>query len=137
MSSRFARTFVALAAALVAWLVASPAHASAPLCDPRGATVIAPAPQLQAPQTVLDAAAPAPSDDGTCEANECEQRGWEHGRVPVPEARGSSSDGESLASRSAGPAIETLFSGLQPRPDDGAAGERSGERVRVDRPPRG
>ncbi|MCL2725117.1 MAG: hypothetical protein FWD69_11835 [Polyangiaceae bacterium] len=44
------RAFVTLAAFVVAWLVASPAVAftsRAPVCDPRGAIMFAPPPQLQ------------------------------------------------------------------------------------------
>lgn len=54
------RTFVTLATFAVAWLVASPAQASAPapVCDPRGAIMFAPPPQMQDPEQSLDVVAP-------------------------------------------------------------------------------
>ncbi len=66
---RWVRTVFAFAIALSAWMVAMPARAAtlstpdggfagpaqrAPMCDDRAATMFAPAPQLQAPQTSLD-----------------------------------------------------------------------------------
>lgn len=38
----------------VVWLVVSPAQAMAPLCDPRGAIVFAPPPQIQDEERSLD-----------------------------------------------------------------------------------
>ena len=62
---------------LFVWTLARPALASAPLCDPRGATVFAPAPQLQQPLTSIDV-----------EANECtrptlDPRSVDHGGAPA------------------------------------------------------
>ena len=55
------RAFVTLATFAVVWLVASPAQASAgraPVCDPRGAIMFAPPPQMQDPEQSLDVVAP-------------------------------------------------------------------------------
>ena len=67
---RWVRTVLAFTIALAAWVVVTPASAAsgmtssvveppfaggrAPLCDDRAATMFAPAPQLQAPQTSID-----------------------------------------------------------------------------------
>jgi hypothetical protein len=136
MVSRWSRIFVAVATALVAWLVATPARASAPLCDPRGATMIAPAPELQAPATSLDAAAPvSDSDDAPCSVAAASGRAWSNGRAPSP--AGSSA----FATSAALPASALRLGVDSPRvgscvPVEDAGGERSGERARVDRPPR-
>lgn len=49
-----ARTLLALTAGLLVWIVARPAFASAPMCDPRAATTFAPAPILDAPSASVD-----------------------------------------------------------------------------------
>jgi hypothetical protein len=54
MGRAWAHRIVAFAFALAAWVVARPALAAAPLCDPRGAVTFAPAPQLQAPLASVD-----------------------------------------------------------------------------------
>ena len=51
------RIFVTLATFSVVWMVASPARAAAPLCDPRGAIMFAPPPQMQDPEQSLDVVA--------------------------------------------------------------------------------
>jgi hypothetical protein len=43
-----------LAIAIAAFIIVSPARAAAPLCDPRGATMLAPPPQLQEIPTSID-----------------------------------------------------------------------------------
>lgn len=52
------RIFVTLATFTVVWMVASPAQAAAPVCDPRGAIMFAPPPQMQDPEQSLDVVAP-------------------------------------------------------------------------------
>jgi len=52
------RAFVTLATFAVVWFVASPAQAAAPVCDPRGAIMFAPPPQMQDPEQSLDVVAP-------------------------------------------------------------------------------
>ena len=61
---RLLRIFVTLATFTVVWMVASPAQAAAPLCDPRGAIMFAPPPQMQDPEQSLDVVAPCdPRED--------------------------------------------------------------------------
>jgi hypothetical protein len=52
--SPWVRRVVVVAAGLVAWLVAVPAFAAAPLCDDRGAIMLAPAPILDTPSASVD-----------------------------------------------------------------------------------
>lgn len=54
VSTRVARYAVAVATMLAAWLVSFSARAEAPLCDTRGATTFAPAPQLQEMPVSID-----------------------------------------------------------------------------------
>lgn len=58
MSRHILRTFVALATFAVVWMSSGRAMAQttyrAPLCDPRGATTLAPPPQVQALEISLD-----------------------------------------------------------------------------------
>jgi hypothetical protein len=56
MPRRLGRILVAFATAFAAWIVATPARAAAPVCDPHAATGVAPAPVLQLPETYLDVA---------------------------------------------------------------------------------
>lgn len=58
------RAFVTLATFAVVWLVACPAQAAAPVCDPRGAIMFAPAPQMQDLEQSMDVVAPC---DGRAE----------------------------------------------------------------------
>lgn len=61
------RIFVTIATFSVVWMVASPAQAfttHAPVCDPRGAIMFAPPPQMQDPEQSLDVVAPC---DGRAE----------------------------------------------------------------------
>ena len=66
MPRRWLRGMFVVLVTLAAWLVARPSFAStpssldAPLCDDRGATVIARPPTLVTPQTSIDVAAPDP-----------------------------------------------------------------------------
>ena len=132
MPTRWTRFVVAFAAALVAWLVATPARASAPLCDPRGATMIAPAPELEEHVTSLDAAAPA--DDAPCGAALAAGRAWRGGSVPAPELSRGSAPTFALTS-DVHPAVGAAC-GASRTSRASADGERPGERGRVDRPPR-
>jgi hypothetical protein len=52
--SPWVRRCLTLASILVVWLVARPAAASAPLCDDRGASALAPLPVLDAPNASLN-----------------------------------------------------------------------------------
>jgi hypothetical protein len=98
------------------------------MCDPRGATAIAPAPQLQQPETSLDVAAP----------DDCAQRldalgGVEDGRGPSGVQELSSADPAmpSAAPKMIAPPFVRICA-----PEDSVRGTRSGARARVDRPPR-
>jgi len=54
MSPRFLRILLALTTFALVWVVVKPAYAAAPLCDPRGATMFAPPPQIQDTEQSLD-----------------------------------------------------------------------------------
>ncbi len=54
MRSRLLRILFALTTFALVWLVVKPAYAAAPVCDPRGATMFAPPPQIQDPEQSLD-----------------------------------------------------------------------------------
>jgi len=99
MASRWIYRIITLVAAMFVWLAAGEARAEAPLCDPRGATVFAPAPQLQDAELTLSLG----------ESNDC---------VPIDEAislresRGghaewSASSAEDAAITGSAPAIAT------------------------------
>jgi hypothetical protein len=52
--ARWARSLVMVAAGLLVWLAAGRAFAAAPLCDDRGAIMLAPAPVLDTPVASVD-----------------------------------------------------------------------------------
>jgi hypothetical protein len=122
---------VAFAAALAVWAIATPAFAAAPLCDPRGATGIAPAPQLQQPETSIDVGQ-APDE---CDLFVVGTESIDHGRAPQPvPPLGAEMD----------PLVPGVVAAIVPAGSvesfarDGTPGSaRAGARSRVDRPPRG
>ena len=122
---------VAFAAALAVWAIATPAFAAAPLCDPRGATGIAPAPQLQQPETSIDVGQ-APDE---CDLFVVGTESIDHGRAPQPvPPPGAEMD----------PLVPGVVAKIAPAASvesfarDGTPGSaRAGARARVDRPPRG
>jgi hypothetical protein len=68
---RWLRIVVSLIAATLVWLVAGSARANAPLCDSRGATMFAPNPTLEEPNTSVDVGqvddcAGAQANDAAC-----------------------------------------------------------------------
>jgi hypothetical protein len=130
MLSRWGRLMLAFAAALAVWAIATPAFAAAPLCDPRGATGIAPAPQLQQPESSLDVGQAADDCDGfnTLTAS------FDDGRAPEP-APASAPQDELVPN--VAPVIALAASGGSFARDGTSASERAGARSRVDRPPRG
>jgi hypothetical protein len=130
MFSRWVRLFVAVTTALVAWLVAAPAYASAPLCDVRGATAIAPAPQLQEPMTSLDVAAP---DENECSESAITARALHDGRAPVPASPIASSD--SVVPNVTPEVFDAPVVLLGPA-RSACLGARDGDHARLDRPPR-
>jgi len=54
----WARSLIVVAVGLVVWLAAKPASAAAPLCDDRGAIMLAPPPTLDAPVSSIDLGEP-------------------------------------------------------------------------------
>jgi hypothetical protein len=84
MRGRLFRALITLATFAVVWLVAVPARASAPVCDPRGAIMFAPPPQIQDEERSIEATdaceAPSPLDV----ANLVRDRG---GRIEISFAR--------------------------------------------------
>ena len=120
---------VAFAAALAVWAIATPAFAAAPLCDPRGATGIAPAPQLQQPETSIDIGE-APEDCGLLSQV---ATSIEHGRAPQPVPPGA---GQNRLVPSVAAAISPAASTESFARDGTTGSERAGARSRVDRPPR-
>jgi len=129
MLSRWARFMVAFATALAVWVIATPARATAPLCDPHGATGIAPAPTLQQPETSIDIGAP---DD--CDVVLALTTAVDDGRAPEPSPPSAARE---PAVPSAVPVV--AFSACSALRETGSAvgSERAGARARVDRPPRG
>jgi hypothetical protein len=120
---------VAFAAALAVWAIATPAFAAAPLCDPRGATGIAPAPQLQQPETSIDVGQAADE----CDVFVVGTESVDHGRAPQPVPPGAEMD----------PSVAGIVAAVAPAVSvesfarDGTPGSaRAGARSRVDRPPR-
>ena len=134
MFPRWFRLLVAAATALCAWVVATPARAAAPMCDQRGATVFAPAPQLQPIQTSLDIAPPESADESDCFAR----------LAHATSASGSHAPQAPAASVTGDPAIPSFAHGVidpawVPAPDvvDATNDAREGVHLRVERPPRG
>ena len=129
MSRRFVRTIVVLATTLAAWLVVMPAYAAAPLCDDRGATMFAPAPQLQSPETSIDTGE-AP-DDG-CMSGDEGLHAVQEGQCPNPIPTSNGIDATLPSSVSIAPASHVVMGA----PRDVLVIVAPGVRDRVDRPPR-
>ena len=86
MLRRWARIVVFGATVATLWLIALPAMASGPICDDRGATVIAPSPMLIVPEQSLIA-----SDVDDCDASSQQASVHRH-RVPAEPIVFSASD---------------------------------------------
>jgi hypothetical protein len=122
------RAFVTLATFVVVWLVASPAQAAAPVCDPRGAIMFAPPPQMQDPEQSLDVVAPCdPREDPFAARHVGPQRGPQ---IEIVDSRE--------------PALTTaIVIPLSPplariaAPEEALARAPSGVRSALERPPRG
>jgi hypothetical protein len=69
------RRLITLACVLAAWLVVRPAAASAPLCDDRAASVLAPPPVLDTPNASLDVGEHDSGCDGWVAGDHAYQRG--------------------------------------------------------------
>jgi hypothetical protein len=129
MLPRWVRLVVAFATAVAVWAIATPARAEAPLCDPRGATGVAPPPQLQMPMTSIDVGPPAED----CSELISVTVAAEDGRAPDPAPPSASQD--PLVAHPAAEVPEAGLSGFAYR-EDVVLHARPGERSRVDRPPR-
>ena len=120
---------VAFAAAFAVWAIATPAFAAAPLCDPHGATGIAPAPQLQQPETSIDVGV-APDD---CNELTTLTDAVQGGRAPQPVP---ASAGQDRLVPNVPPAIPPAASAGSFARDGTSGSARAEARSRVDRPPR-
>jgi len=123
------RLLVAFATAFAVWALAAPARAAAPLCDPRGATVMAPAPSLEEPETSIDVGSPA--DDCLIRFALSAATG---GRAP--EAPSTTSMQGDPAVPGAGVILPAAPSANVIPAPVAPGGERPGARGRIDRPPR-
>ena len=72
------RRFLTFACLLAAWVVARPAAASAPMCDERGASMLAPTPVLDAPNASIDV---GEQTDG-CDADAWQEKAYHRGEGP-------------------------------------------------------
>ncbi|MBX3186486.1 MAG: hypothetical protein KF819_05695 [Labilithrix sp.] len=147
MRHRLLRALFTLTALAVVWLVASPAMAAnasftgeerrvsptapnaAPLCDPRGAIVFAPPPQIQDLEVSLDAVA----DDDCAAPISSRGRHATRGRAPAPIEATSSQD---AATAAAALAIVRAEGARVSVPAASFVLARPGHRSTVDRPPR-
>jgi len=125
MLRRWAKAIVFAATFATLWLVASPARANGPLCDDRGATIVAPTPALIFPEQSL-----LSLDD------DCDQTGYELAftRHRAPGERILIADADVACATPVivvfdSPACTTLAI-------DSADAPHAGVRDRVDRPPR-
>jgi hypothetical protein len=118
-----------VATALVAWLVAMPARAEAPMCDPRGAVTFAPAPQLPAPTTSIDVG-PMPAD---CSDDATLLRHFSGGHAPLAELVQSSEPAATNALPAIPSPADSGFAYVIVAENAGPHGVASS----VERPPRG
>ncbi len=160
MRIRLLRAFFTLATVAVVWFVASPALAfagategvgaslismhppvepwlpassRAPLCDPRGATMFAPPPQMQDVELSLDTGLTLEDCMSNGDARHGDARRAAPGRMPVPLDASASADAAVIT------AVATLAAAareLLPVPVPSTSCSRPGVRSTVDRPPR-
>jgi hypothetical protein len=121
------RPLLAVLAALAVWLVAWPAAAAvAPLCDGRGASALAPAPTLDAPDASIDVG----GAEGCVDLLE-RDHSFHQGRAPKPLPSPAGADLLPVASGVyLAPRGVTLLSVATH-----AVGSRSAVRARLERPP--
>ncbi len=112
------------------WTLSRPAFAMpAPLCDDRGATSMAPAPTLQAPElAVLRAAPPLPCEEVDATGNPTLAPG--HGEQQAP-----ASQGDPAIVTSATPLVSPAGEPIAVPPPVSPSSE--GVHYRIERPPRG
>jgi hypothetical protein len=127
-TSAVLRVFVTLATFVVVWLVASPAFAGAPVCDPRGAIMFAPPPQMQDLEQSLDVVAPCDgrSEDPLAARQVAPERG---GQIEIDFSREPATS--TTIALPALPSIERVAA-----PEQALARPPEGVRSSVERPPR-
>jgi len=126
--SRALRPIVALLTLLGAWLVASPAFAAAPMCDDRGATGLAPAPTLDAPNASIDIG----MNPDACGLHVERDASFHQGRAPDPLPSPASAD---VLPADTTVTLRVPLAALSPR-DSVTNGSRSAVPSRLERPPR-
>jgi hypothetical protein len=82
--SVWVRRCLSFACLLAAWLVAHPAWASAPMCDPHAASALAPLPVLDAPDASLDISLDLGDPADSCEGWVARDKAYERGDRPAP-----------------------------------------------------
>lgn len=125
---RLAHRLLVLATLLVAWLLAKPAMASAPMCDPRAATVLAPSPTLEAPAASIDLGV----RDGCGERAALDMRQLSGGRSPAEWPAPQNVDTTLPVQLAAVPPAGVTFA----CPEAALDRARPGVQSRLDRPPR-
>jgi hypothetical protein len=121
------RSLIVVAVGLVAWLATTPAFAAAPLCDDRGAIMLAPPPILDAPSASVDVGEPFDCMD----QHAFDARYDEGGRSndPTPAPRHFQAILTSNVGLPGPDVVPAVFSYVAPS-------DRPGVRGRVERPPR-
>lgn len=120
---------IAVATFVVAWLVVTPsAFAAAPLCDPRGAIMFAPPPQIQDLEQSLDIPACDDHADDLFAGKSVVHRG-------APQLDASSSQEPATTAATAVPLAPPLARVAAPEPRE--MRPPSGVRSCIERPPRG
>jgi hypothetical protein len=126
--SVWVRRFVTVACLLAAWLVVRPASASAPMCDQRGASILAPLPTFDAPDASVDI-----GDRGdACDLSVDTDRAYQRGEKPASDPAAMHVDVTVTATRSHVPAC----GGEAVLAPDPRATPQAGVRFLVERPPR-
>lgn len=125
----WARIAASLLAATFVWLLAPSAHASAPLCDARGAITFAPPPTLEEPNASIDV-----GDADDCGGSSAQDVALQHGQR-TPSTQSAVEDG-SRALVATSPVI--LPAALADVLEDAESTfvPPSGVSQRLDRPPR-
>jgi hypothetical protein len=132
MRPQILRLVLTLATFVVAWLVVpgiASAAVQAPVCDPRGAIMFAPPPQLQDPDSSLDVVV----NDDDCTRSPLEQRNVMPEQAPQ---RIASSSFRDAAAVTASVPVPTAAPQRLPAPDASHTSPRPGFRTSLERPPR-
>jgi hypothetical protein len=126
---RSVRTLLVALVALALWLVASPASASAPLCDDRGASGLAPPPTLDLQNASVDVG----MSPDSCPDGVERDASFHQGRVPEPLPSPTVANALPVDAR-----VTVIPGGAWRRSSSfELAAARLGVRDRLERPPRG